>query len=242
MLVERIVFDASFNVVAFKYAIQDRPEFAAWRGYMLEALMHKLFRAGGKFRVRSLTDSVPVGDATWEERVFLPAKSEEFVDLASIGPVKADVYYQPKSKNYPTIDSFMVLSKGLGAQDEGPRLCTFQCAVSESHKVEGSVLKKVRDHVMDNPDPNLKVAIEILMKPRAAKSKLPVHHVFVTGKEGIRQSQTILTSEGKPYAKGHEPEVIQYALVLGNDFDAIVNTWTNEEEERELRRERGILD
>jgi hypothetical protein len=46
LLAEKFVFNSAFNAAAFQQAVSDTPEFASWRGYMLEALTQIFSRRG----------------------------------------------------------------------------------------------------------------------------------------------------------------------------------------------------
>ena len=137
------------------------------------------------------------------------------------GDIKAGVYYRPNKKNYPTIDSFVLMDGYLLDPSNSPRkdtivLVLIQVTVSKSHWVNGSNVKRIKDRVYDKWEGK---AVQ------KSDEVLPVVLVFVTRKypKGVHTYQTPLKDDKKPFSTGYEPKFRQYSLVLEKDFETI---WT----------------
>jgi len=115
-------------------------------------------------------------------------------------------YFRPSSPDFPTIDSFAILPLSTfvpGAK--GLCLVTFQSTTSSRHVTNGAVLNSLFAHV------------------KKKLGDVRRFHVFLTGANGIRTRQRIdmERSEGGPYATGHEPNVEQWVMTLGDEFNEL---------------------
>jgi hypothetical protein len=157
-------------------------------------------------------------------RLRAQAPFDQLDDMASI---PEGVYLRPRSKNYPTIDSLVVLPDGHAvglAPHKGTRtLVLFQVTVSDEHTVNGAKIKEIQDVVQAKLP-----AAAAASSSKAKKGGLHTVLVFVTTPSGVRKAQVIKNGEGNPYArKGDEPKVKQFSMYLGDAFEKLVLAWNN---------------
>ena len=109
---------------------------------------------------------------------------------------------------------------------------------SQTHKVNGSVAKRVHDEVVAKLAPAQQPATSSSgsYRPTAknplraeSSSDLPIILVFGTTQEGINKAQTVTNHEGKPYKVG-EPKIAQYSMIMGTEFDEIIKAWPVKEQ------------
>jgi hypothetical protein len=187
-------------------------ELSAFGGYVLEANVHDEISKGIKVRAKKLERT---GAAGREEEIMLPKLSlgkqftaEDFTDIP-LEDFAVNVYFRPAHEHFPTIDSFAILPLSTFIPgSEGYCLVSFQSTRSKSHVMEGAVLERLSKRA-----------------EQALKTKIKRYHVFLTGANGIRTKQKVNMekSKGGAYAPGHEPDVEQWAMTLGNEFDELYN-------------------
>ncbi len=221
-LAERFVEDRSYMAQAFTACVSHVKEFGSWRGYMLEAMAHKKLPAGVTVQFRKLNEKETKACAF--ESVTLPRMQGTLIfrtKLDELEGVKEMVYMRPKSKTYPTIDSAVVLEDGSVLDSTLPKarcLVVFQVTVSATHKVNGAEIKRFQDAVAD----------KLTTGATGEKAKLPTILVFVTKRDGIQFHQSITASTGDEYKPGNAPDVSEYALLLGPEFEELAKLWKDE--------------
>jgi hypothetical protein len=221
-LAERFVEDRSYMAQAFTACVSHVKEFGSWRGYMLEAMAHKKLPAGVTVQFRKLNEKGTKVCAF--ESVTLPRMQGTLIfrtKLDELEGVKEMVYMRPKSKTYPTIDSAVVLEDGSVLDSTLPKarcLVVFQVTVSATHKVNGAEIKRFQDAVAD----------KLTTGATGEKAKLPTILVFVTKRDGIQFHQSITASTGDEYKPGNAPDVSEYALLLGTEFEELAKLWKDE--------------
>ena len=145
-----------------------------------------------------------------------------FDDIPDIrGCVKVGVYYRPNKKNYPTIDSFVLMDGYILDPSKYPRkgtivLVLIQVTVSKSHWVNGSNVGRILERVYNR--------WEVKTRQKFDKA-LPVVLVFATRKypKGVHTYQTPLKDGKEAFSSTRMPKIPQYSLVLEKDFETI---WT----------------
>ena len=115
----------------------DSPALASLRGHMFEGYFHRLMKEGtGQVQMRSLEEA---GAAMESDPVELKAtKVKWFEALASIGKLRAGVYYRPMSSNFESVDSFM-----LSSDDGYMTVDMFSVTVSRSHPTSAKGLEAI---------------------------------------------------------------------------------------------------
>lgn len=174
-------------------------ETATLYGHMLEAQVHSDFsKLQSNLKIRRLTSMLPQTAPEFNFITFPAMKQVLFESLSSLS-VEENVYYYPKSKNFPTIDSFFIvpswerLFKNGGSALLKRCLVLLQVTIAKKHKVCGAVIK----------------AIEKLVKEKFGVDFLTVF-VFVTTSDGIQVEQKITKKDGGDYVR--PLNIPQYAL------------------------------
>ena len=195
----------------FLTMVRGAPELATFAGHVLEANMHDQICKGIKVKTKKLEKTAkagPEGDATIPKLKMKPLfTAQDFSDI-KLEDLVSNAYFRPTITNFPTIDSFAILPLSIFVPG-APGLClvTFQSTVSKSHKTEGYVLVRLFNRVSQQ------------------LGKIRQFHVFLTGPNGIRTKQKVdmEKAEGGPYAPGHEPNIEQWAMTLGESIDKLFN-------------------
>jgi energy-coupling factor transporter ATP-binding protein EcfA2 len=195
----------------FLAAVREAPELGAFAGFVLEANMHERILKGIAGKLKRLGEKAGM----WpEQSTDIPGlklaalfKAEDFSDV-NLDDLTENVYFRPTSENFPTIDAFAILPLAIfvpGAT--GLCLVTFQSTVSKSHTTAGDILERLFKRI------------------RPKLGDIRRFHVFLTGPNGIRTKQTVdmAKADGGPYVPGFEPNVEQWALTLGDEFDELFN-------------------
>jgi hypothetical protein len=99
----------------------------AYFGCFFEQIVHKMFRKGGSFRVRSLETA----DSEYSY-VSLP-KQDKVLKFSEVKEIEIGKYYQPLSPTFPTIDSIIAPSK------------LFQTTIATRHPIKLSGLKLLEE-------------------------------------------------------------------------------------------------
>ena len=157
-----------------------------------------------------------------------------FTEISLLNQVMPGHYLRPRRKNYPTVDSLVVLDKSI-FHPGGLALVLLQFTGSQTHEADGSVAKRVHDEVVAKltpvqqppapPSSSRSYSLRTKNPPRAATPlDLPIILVFGTTPEGINKAQTVTNHEGKSYQVG-EPKIAQYSMILGTEFDEIIKAW-----------------
>ena len=142
-LAQRFVEDQRFNAQHFASTVRDIPEFASWRGYLLEACAHKQLPKGGRKKLKMLSNGIK-GLTEWDVPVM--NVDPPFTEISLLNQVMPGHYLRPRRKNYPTVDSLVVLDKSI-FHPGGLALVLLQFTGSQTHEADGSVAKRVHDEV-----------------------------------------------------------------------------------------------
>ena len=217
-MVDRFLDDRTFEIQQFVAAVKHIPQFAVWRGYMLEAMAHRTIPDAPTVSIRLLTAKPP---RTAFKSITLPKCVKDtvvFKEIHLLQAIELNVYHRPANPNFPTIDSFIVMDGHALNKDKFKAgqlvLVFYQVTVSDTHVMDGPTLNKYHAAVL-----------QLLFngKPNAS---LPMVMVFVGPKppKGIQQYQDLTSSSGKAYV--NPPSLDQYAMVLGDRFESIYENWT----------------
>jgi hypothetical protein len=214
---------------------------AVFRGFMLEALAHKTLPKQPTIETRELTEAQIKGNPIFKS-IKLPVMTiaAPFDKLENVKSILVNQYIRPSKKNYPTIDSFVVMKRkdidpSWKGDVEDLCLVLFQVTVAtddSKHAPNGLKMKEIRDHVftlLPEGTTAQKQKYKRMPAIQIANDRLPIALVFVTTKTGITVPQAILNSNNQEYLKG-APLIKQYALCIGSDFEALVMQWKVKEE------------
>ena len=120
------------DVIAFLSDSRGYGSLAPLSGHLFEAVVHLLLKKGGRFTVKCLDDSSSAAT------VDFPRKNREiifhdisFLDLAENG------YARPLQKNYPSIDSLLILDSNISL---------ISIANSQNHDLKDKGLRLVHSH------------------------------------------------------------------------------------------------
>jgi hypothetical protein len=113
-----------------RHAVGER-HFASVRGQLFESFCHNVFSNRGDFEARSLQTQGSRMTMHLSRCSRASSDRVEDVDLT-----KAGLYYQPKSKSFPSVDSLA-----------SPNML-FQITVSENHSVKMAALENVLAHIL----------------------------------------------------------------------------------------------
>ena len=143
-------------------------------------------------------DSLPASQTiATEKKIEEPASGlqfkftsrEFFLDVNSLPTVKPGIYYIPKKKNQPTIDSFIIVHRDFVKKNfpnEAARsnaeyfILFFQVTISRDHVVDGDELNKVKNAAKD------KIQIVKGETQQLGVPVLPMIFLFVTEPGGIK--------------------------------------------------------
>ncbi len=165
------------------------PSIAALRGTLFEHYAHRMLCNGGQFQTRKLDDNtiaVLVLPRLPLELVKTEADINACTDFIIVSVTNTVCYMQPRSRNYPTVDSFI------------PSLNTaFQMTVSDRHPIKYHYLK------------SLCKALGISNKKR---KETKFYFVVPPDRYDGFAAQTIVTLVDTPLAT--TPNLAQYVLKL----------------------------
>lgn len=96
-------------------------------GQVFEQIAHKILRNGGNFHIRHLESNT--------ESIITIINQDEILEFSENGIdlIEDGKYYQPESKNFPTIDSIIAPDK------------LFQMTIAKCHPIKMNGLKKLRN-------------------------------------------------------------------------------------------------
>jgi hypothetical protein len=219
LLVEAFLDRQNFGVAGFINAVSVVPELGGYRGYSLEYNVHRSMRKGPLVKLRLLGARSDSSKFVVVQFPILTLPAVRFSDkmLSDFAAIQELQYVYPLSKIFPTVDGWVILPYSLFVKDgKGMCLVFIQSTVSNSHKVDGSVLSRVLGKVRDLRN----------------DATLPAVLVFATDSNGIATAQTVRNSEDKEYAnkKTFPAAIQQFAMWLGQDFDTLAKF----ERERQL--------
>lgn len=239
LLVEEMLDRQSWGVQGFVRAVSDVPALGAFRGHALEYDAHRKLPQGNKATFRELnshSNSLPTSSITLPRMPVVCFEDEFLSDLTKLNPGD---YVRPKSKIFPTLDSFAVLPLSVFQPRKlGFCLAAFQCTVAKTHKMDGSILTRVEtkaralvaSHLVapTAPAPSAPTGLARTRRSRRPRPPspppstpaLPIVVVWVTGLNGIRTEQTIKGASEAEYKTKYD--ALQVALYLGGDFAKLV--------------------
>jgi len=116
---------------------RDIAEMAVLRGKMFEMWSHAKICKGGEFLVRRLQEK---GQQPNEENVIFEDLVKENFDNINDIDINEGIYYQPVSKNYMSIDSYIHPNK------------LFQITIADKHGVKQEKLKEYHRDILDQSD------------------------------------------------------------------------------------------
>jgi len=203
---------------------------AQYRGHFLEAFCHQAVggrRKDVEFKIRPLSEHVPVAP---DFAIVEGFGFQSFVGFERINNVQVEKYYRPRKSNYPTVDSFAVVTRAwvekhfVGAEilAQFPQaayfLICFQVTISETHVVDGTVLKQLRT--------------ELISQLPSGTNVLPMLFIFVTTASGITKRQVVTRKEkgGRKAFADQSQFGPQYALILGNSFENMLDRFRDKEQ------------
>ena len=235
---------------------------------MIEGLVHRAFVQGGAAMTLCLLHKRLPRKKKIEEPTLLASglqfkftSREFFLDVNSLPTVKPGIYYIPKKKNQPTIDSFIIVHRDFVTKNfpnEASRskaeyfILFFQVTISRDHVVDGDELNKVKNAAKD------KIQIVKGETQQLGVPELPMIFLFVTEPGGIKTWQgltkLVANEEAKASARaasapGTKPEKIarirvpydedkhelknQYACyMLQKEFMEVKTLWREPESEQ----------
>ncbi|KAH6573771.1 hypothetical protein BASA62_002769 [Batrachochytrium salamandrivorans] len=235
-LAEKFLLNSDLAFQNFASQASHLPAFAAWRGYMLEALTHRVLGGHEKVPVKLLKldpKTNPVKESTIE---FGFGEIVRFDNLAKI-TIKANTYYQPTASNYPTIDSFAVMDKASALKHFPSTKVTkmehfvvfFQVTVSPKHGMSGTVLKEHLDKVKkDLPSESVGMIIVFVTSETngITRSMVATHLVADSSAEAVkaRAGGIKAAQVPKPFAD-QAPFSRQFAMYIGPKFESVMEQW-----------------
>ena len=191
------------------HAFSTESSFASAVGWVFKYRMHQLLAAGRTIEMYPIRGNVATVDIIYKDYAAtknrkdvqhfeLEKSDENILPDPKTAPLKENVYYRPKSKNFPGIDSWFLYKDG----DETPIILMFQItSVKTAHGVKSDGLGEIdslklpqdfldarRIYVVITPDgiePQITVPIDYF-KPIAANDLSPdaleVYHRLLSTK------------------------------------------------------------
>lgn len=224
LLAETFVVEDEFSFEGFVVKASAMPQFAGWRGYMLEALAHRVLSGHEPIDVGLflLSSTIPVAVFSKPQPLFF-SESFLFRTVDDIQILKPDVYYMPIRKNEKTIDAFALatpafLKKHFNVVSTDKfTLVFFQVTVSEHHVADGTTLNHHRDW----------------MKKTLGVASLSTMLVFVTSKtKGIIHAQQVTRINDDPKIKRKRVAFVdqkqfgpQFVMHIGSKFEQVMDRW-----------------
>ena len=224
-IVNKFQKQQDFQVTEFANLLKQNRETATLYGPFLEETAHFLLTQESKYAIHELgSERINAAYGPCGKTVQWPKMENSacFDDIPDIpGGVKVGVYYRPNKKNYPTIDSFVLMDGYILDPSNFPRkgtivLALIQVTVSKSHWVNGSNVKRIHERVYNRWEGKTGQKFD---------KALPVVLVFATRKypKGVHTYQTPLKDGKEAFSSTRMPKIPQYSLVLEKDFETI---WT----------------
>ena len=225
LLAERFAFAEETQTIMKYDFLKNIPTMAAFRGSLVEYQAHKRLRSspGARGELRALGDLRVLPWTAGQPVLTLklpPLHENVFADLEELKAFPSTQYCRPRSKNFKSVDSFAVLpAKYFDAgYKEELALVGFQVTVSSTHKVIGSGLKRVADHVKA-----LRPPVALRRKGAAARPppRMPIFLVFIGDHNQLRNKQDVV-SDGGAVMVQDIGVAKQFSLTLDSDFQALV--------------------
>ncbi|CAB4412663.1 unnamed protein product [Rhizophagus irregularis] len=107
----------------------------AYFGCYFEQIVHRIFRKGGPFRVRSLEP-----DSNDDLLTETLNKQDEILKFSNVESIENDKYYQPESKTFPSIDAIVAPDK------------LFQITIATNHPIKVAGLKLLYEKLIKNKE------------------------------------------------------------------------------------------
>jgi len=230
-------------VWSFAQAVRNNPHMGAFRGYLFEGRAHQILVStqarNSQMQLRHLVKGGGGPEKPVPFAIGLLIENP-FVRLEDVTEIKPYQYFRPGARNFKSVDSFAVLPQSLfdaalkrtganASPENAYALVAFQITVSQNHDVNGSGLKRVKDHVQrvlklpepapaPAPVPAPKSRRAKAPPPAPAKPKLLTYLVFVLDSNVLTTVQKIKKDDGDDFVDVTTVANAQFSLTLGSGF------------------------
>jgi hypothetical protein len=150
-----------------------------------------------------------------------------FANLDEVSEFRPWFYCRPRSKTFTSVDSFAILPAKLfdPASNDEWAIVGFQVTVSSAHKVNGSGLKRVVDHVeglrpaVQAPAASLRPSR--IQRPAQQPPPLPIYLVFIGDHNALKDKQEIVRDDSAEMTRDLN-DIKQFSLTLDQDFQKLL--------------------
>ena len=208
-LMERFLRDNQFQAQNLIAQVSGIAQCAAWRGYMIESLVHHSLTNTKNKLIPATTWCILYQD-TESSGCFKSFKGMPFASFKIFSSLeeisyKPDTYYQPRSKIFKTVDSFVSMTRKTletwfpelqlnrkQGEEEELYLVFFQSTVSSNHIVDGRQLNLIRKAIRE----------------RGVKLSNSQYLVFLTVENGIKKYQPVTYQSSASKKQDEEEEKV----------------------------------